>query len=58
MDHNAFLVFWLLGIPAVLAIVDRMMMAGGRTTGAGAADGYISRQGTRPSSTTPSARPL
>ena len=43
MDHNAFLVWWLLAVPVVLAIVDRMMMGGSTTAGAGTADNYIAR---------------
>lgn len=34
MDHNSFLVWWLLAVPVVLAIVDRMMISGGKTSGA------------------------
>ena len=45
MDQNSFLVWWLLAVPVVLAIVDRFMIGGGQTAGAGTADGYISRQG-------------
>ena len=40
MDHNAFLVWWLLAVPVVLAIVDRMMMGGSTSAGPGGAIGY------------------
>ncbi len=48
MDHNAFLVWWLLGIPIVLAIVDFTMI--GKTNGSrvGVADGYVARVDGRP----------
>ena len=45
MDHNAFLVWWLLVVPVILAIIDRFMMGGSKTSGAGTADGYIARNG-------------
>lgn len=51
MDNNSLIVWWLLAVPIVLAIVDRFMTPGGRTAGAGTADGYINRQGAAPSST-------
>ena len=45
MDQNSLIVWWLLAMPVVLAIVDRFMTPGGRSAGAGTADGYINRQG-------------
>ena len=52
MDHNAFLVWWLLGIPIVLAIVDFTMI--GKTGGSrtGVADGYVARVDGRPAAGT------
>ena len=43
MDHNAFLVWWLLAVPIVLAIVDRITMGGSGSSGVGVADAYIAR---------------
>ncbi len=45
MDRNAFLVWWLLGIPIVLAIVDRMMIGKSSSPASGTANGYVARQG-------------
>ena len=47
MDYNAFLVWWLLAVPVVLAIVDRMMMGGSHSAGAGGADDYLASYGGR-----------
>ena len=62
MDHNSFLVWWLLGIPIVLAIVDRMMIGKTSAPSAGTASGYIARQDGRPASHGPTGgsatRPL
>lgn len=62
MDSNSFLVWWLLSIPIVLAIVDRMMMGTSSSPNAGTANGYVARQGEgRPVPDTAglsSARPL
>ena len=48
MDHNAFLVWWLLGIPIVLAIVDLTMIGKSGVPRAGVADGYVARVDRRP----------
>ncbi len=45
MDHDSFLIWWLLGIPIVLAIVDRMMIGKSSSPNDGTADGYVARQG-------------
>ena len=43
MDHNAFLVWWLLGIPIILAIVDFTMIGKSSGSRTGVADGYVAR---------------
>ncbi len=43
MDHNAFLVCWLLGIPIVLAIVDLTMIGKSGIPRSDVADGYVAR---------------
>ncbi len=45
MDRDSFLIWWLLGIPIVLAIVDRLMIGKSSSPNAGTADGYVARQG-------------
>lgn len=46
MEHTPYLVWWLLGAPLVLAIVDRMMM-GGSSAGAGHQHSTATGQPTR-----------
>ena len=60
MDHNAFLVWWLLAVPIVLAIVDRMTMGGTGSGGIGVADAYIARMDGRAgtASVAPASRAL
>ncbi len=52
MDHNAFLVWWLLGIPIILAIFDLMTIGKSGAPSAGVADGYVARVDGRPSTGT------
>ena len=47
MDHNSFLVWWLLAVPIVLAVVDRMTMGPSKTSGTGSTGGYLARQNGR-----------
>lgn len=47
MDRNSFLVWWLLAVPIVLAIVDRMMMSGS-TSASAAPNGMTRLDSSRP----------
>lgn len=55
MDRNSFLVWWLLAVPVVLAIVDRMMMSG--STSASAPPNDMTRLDTSRSPVAPTAFP-